>query len=149
MLSFLHDLVLSICLYGALFSPQDLLSLVRLRGKQSISNSYLGLAQIGGAGEIWICDAPLWGMNKFGKETIELAHAATGYTKGTCKKLALVLRFTPENEAVVRWRTLKVLFPFPQWLKAGHPTVEIASYQPAGSGSLLSEQFRSDPGLSR
>src|SRR5271156_1316188 len=69
---------------------------------------------------LWTCDLAQFAITRWGKdEGVELAHTATGYTKGTCKKLAYIAaRFTPEHRPDGFTRAhFKALLPFPQdWL---------------------------------
>ena len=77
-------------------------------------------------------------MNKFGiVDGVELSHAATGYTKGTCKKLAhIASRFTPEHRPDGFTRAhFKALLPFQDGLTRGFQQSRIASYQPVACGT--------------
>lgn len=133
---------------GALFSPKELVvgpSTTKAEYQRLVS----GLAKIDDAEKIWICDALLWSMNKFGiVDGVELSHAATGYTKGTCKKLAhIASRFTPEHRPDGFTRAhFKALLPFPQeWLNSWLPTVSNRKLSASGVRQLAIEQFGSDP----
>jgi hypothetical protein len=140
-----HDLVLP---NGALFHPKMLMvgpSTTKVEYQQLCS----GLAKIDDAGQLWVCDAALWGMQRFGREEgLELAHAATGYTKCTLKKLAYIAsRFTPDHRPDGFTRShFKTLLPFPQeWLNTWLPTISNRKLKAKGVRALAVEAFGSDP----
>jgi hypothetical protein len=98
---------------------------------------------------LWTCDLAQFAITRWGKdEGVELAHTATGYTKGTCKKLAYIAeRFTPEHRPDGFTRAhFKALLPFPQdWLNTWLPTVASRRLSASGIRALAVEQFGSDP----
>jgi hypothetical protein len=135
---------------GAMFHPK-MLTIGASTDRAEYQQLGAGISKIDDAGKIWVCDWALWGLRKFGQEDgLELAHAATGYTKGTLKKLAYIAeRFAPEHRPDGFTRAhFKALLPFPQdWLNTLLPTVSNRRLSASGIRALAQEAFGSDPSL--
>lgn len=135
---------------GALFHPKTL-TIGASTSRAEYQRLGAGLQKIDDAGEIWSCDFCLFGIRNWGeKEGLELAHGATGFTKGTCKKLAYIAeRFTPEHRPDGFTRAhFRALLPFPQdWLNEWLPTVEKLRLSSKGVRALAVEAFGGDPSI--
>jgi hypothetical protein len=133
---------------GAMFHPK-MLQIGVSTSREQYQQLGAGIQKIDDASQLWSCDYCLFGLRTWGKEEgLELAHAATGYTKGTCKKLAYIAeRFTPERRPDGFTRAhFKALLPFPQeWLNTWLPTVANRRLTSKGVRALAIEAYGSDP----
>jgi hypothetical protein len=133
---------------GALFHPK-MLTIGVSTSRAEYQRLGQGLSRLDDASQLWSCDFCLFGIRNWGKEDgLQLAHEATGFTKGTCKKLAYIAeRFTPEHRPDGFTRAhFRALLPFPQdWLNTWLPTIENRRPSSKGVRALAIEAFGSDP----
>ena len=112
---------------ACLFAPTEL-SIPDSLSQADFQKLGTALCKVDSASDLWVCDYIAHGIRQWADAGLALSKAATGYTKGTCKKLAYIAqRFTPEHRPAGFTRAhFKGLLPFPQdWLNTWLPTVSV------------------------